>query len=52
MSFTCFFCSRQSLRSLINNLNVQKATIKKKGMKVDGKKYNIRFTGKPRVKVK
>lgn len=35
---------RQSLRSLINNLNVQKATIKEQGMKVDGKKYNIRFT--------
>ena len=46
-----YFCScsyiRANLKQLIRNLNCQKNAIKKKhGIVVDGKKYNISFTGK------
>ena len=40
-----FDYSREQLRQLISNLNAQKSKIKKSGIIVDGRKYNIKFTG-------
>ena len=39
-----YFCRKQ-LTQLISNLNEQKDRIKKNGIVVDGKKYQIAFTG-------
>jgi len=41
-----FFNFRKSLKQLIAVLNNQKNEIKKSGLVVDGKQYNIKFTGK------
>ncbi len=43
--FSEFFFSREELSKLISALNEQKAKIKKTGVVVDGRKYNIKFTG-------
>lgn len=45
-----FDYSREQLRQPISNLNAQKSKIKKSGIIVDGRKYNIKFTGKLHVK--
>ena len=37
---------RDDLRKLFLNLNKQKNKLKKMGIRVDGKHYNIRFKGK------
>jgi hypothetical protein len=39
------FFSREQLSKLISALNEQKGKIKKTGIVVDGRKYNIKFTG-------
>ena len=46
-SFNFFspFLIRSNLKQLLENLNNQKDVIKKHGIWVDGKKYNISFTG-------
>ena len=45
-----FFFVRSNLKQLLRNLNHQKNAIKKYGIWVDGKKYNISFTGNSRDK--
>ena len=42
--FSPFFI-RSNLKQLLENLNNQKDVIKKHGIWVDGKKYNISFKG-------
>ena len=42
--FSPFFI-RSNLKQLLENLNYKKDVIKKHGIWVDGKKYNISFTG-------
>ncbi|KAK3729256.1 hypothetical protein QZH41_008435 [Actinostola sp. cb2023] len=37
--------SRENLVQLIQTLNAQKEAIKKEGIRVDGEKYNVKFTG-------
>ena len=39
------YFNRANLKQLLKNLNFQKNVIKKHGILVDGKKYNITFTG-------
>ena len=41
----CLFFFRRQLTQLISTLNEQKRKIKKNGVVVDGKKYQIKFTG-------
>ena len=45
-----FFFVRSNLKQLLRNLNHQKNAIKKYGIWVDGKKYNISFKGNSRDK--
>ena len=44
-NFFPLFLIRSNLKQLLENLNNQKDVIKKHGIWIDGKKYNISFTG-------
>ena len=45
MSRSCsIYFNRANLKQLLKNLNCQKDVIKKHGIFVDGKKYNVTFT--------
>lgn len=46
LAYVYYNYSREQLKQLISNLNVQKCDIKKGGITVDGKKCHINFTGR------
>jgi len=40
-----YFIFRNEIKGLVKHLNAQKNVLKKRGIKVDGREYNLKFTG-------